>query len=99
MVCRFAEVTSAAAILIVTEDTLLTMVVPTNVLAALSLILANVSATVMELDTILLLPLIAVALEDIFAILSFIAIVLISESLINVLKAALFPEKFVTATP
>ena len=70
MVCRFVEVTAAASIAMATEETLLASVDPISVLAALALMLANVSVTVIALEPILLLLLINVELAVRLAILS-----------------------------
>ena len=99
IVAKFSEVKSAAPMDIATEDTLAASVVPTRVFAAVSLIFAKVSNTVMELDAILLLLLIAVAFVVRLAILSFKEIDFTSVSPVKAVSALAPPEKLVTATP
>jgi hypothetical protein len=99
IVARFSVVKSVAPMDIATEDTLVASVVPMRVFAAASLIFAKVSNTVMELEAILLLLLIAVAFIVRLAILSFKEIDFTSVSPVKAVRSLAPPEKLVTATP
>ena len=95
MVCRFVEVTVAASIAMATEVTLLASVDPISVLAALALMLANVSVTVIALEPILLLLLINVELAVRLAILS---LMLIFTFDLNASGRALITARFPVVT-